>query len=525
MSEAESAESRSGAWARWGLLACLGLAAAAYRPLLWFQPERSLPEELEEWFFVPSDTIAPAVVLMSAWLLYRRWGLLRSLPDAPGAAWVGGLLLAGALAVHGWATYTGAGDLLVPSLMLTLLATAWLWKGRPAVRAVRLPVAFLIFAMPLPAPVLNEVVYQLQIGTTDLTGRLLYALGIPHFISGEQILRERNTFSVIEACSGLRSMETLTMVSILMMDLFRRRGLHAWLVVLAAAPVGFLLNSVRAVGLILNPHSRMAAVHNLQGVAILLSGLVILFLLDGLLEKLLPHEKEAPRPRGGEAGGLSGARVAALAACLGAAAAFLVWLPRWEAPPVPGLNASRQIAGGLGARLSGEIETDRLFLGSVGFREVFTRRFQGALEADPSVTLFLGVGRRAARGGSAVSPKTAIPGSGWIVEEEGWVVLEPDGRRVQTRVMRSGSDRQLVYHWLEGRGSLLEESLRSLLALDRSPWQRSEEVVVVRLAAPLEGAVERQKRRAEQVLVSFYRDLRPLLDVLEAEIMAGKRFS
>jgi exosortase len=510
---------------------CAALAVVAYRQLLWFQPGRSLPGDLEQWFFVPSQSIAPAVLVMSLWLLYRRRARLRSLPPARGSALMGAALLVAGTAAHLWATYTGASDLLVPSLMLNGLAAAWLWKGGAALRVVLLPVAFLVFAMPLPAPLLNELIFRLQIWTTELAGAFLYAFGIPHLVAGEQIQRTENAFSVIESCAGLRSMETLTIVAILMIDLFRRRGLYAWLVVLAAPPVAFLMNALRAVLLILNPHSQIAAIHNLQGVAILLSGLVILSLWDRGLE-WLPRLHEAAPPRSARAPGGGGERSErrrwpwAVAAALALAAGASFWLPRWETAPAPPPDAFRRIPGRLG--FSTELEIDRLFLGSAGFRESFARRF--AAGGEP-LMLFVGIGSRSDRQRSALSPKTGLPGSGWIVEHEGSAILDPDGREVRARLLRSGSRRYLVYHWYEGALGWPVEVLRSLLALDRSPWRRPQEIVAIQLAAPVLGPVPSGRLDAEKRLLSFYQQLRPLLDTRESALdepgseRAGKRFS
>jgi exosortase/archaeosortase family protein len=323
-------------------------------------------------------------------------------------------------------------------------------------------------------------------------------------------------------------METLTIVAILMIDLFRRRGLHAWLVVLAAPPVAFLMNALRAVLLILNPHSQIAAIHNLQGVAILLSGLVVLSLCDAGLERWPRlHGAVPPRPAPAPGGlGERGRWPRAIAAALALAAGASFWLPRWEAPPPPGrFDAYRQMSGRLG--LSTEIEIDLLFLGSAGFRESFARRF--AAGGDP-VTLFIGAGKRSDRHRSALSPKTGFPGSGWIVEQEGRTILEPDGREVRARLLRSGSRRHLVYQWYEGALGWPVEVLRSLLALDRSPWRRRQEIVAIQLGVPVLGPVPSGRPDAERRLLSFYQQLRPLLDRLESELgglaseAAGKSF-
>jgi exosortase len=483
----------------------------AYRALLWAEPAASLPAEIEEWFFLPSESTSPAVVAMSVWLLYRRRARLRGLAAAPGSPALGVGLLLAALGVYLWAIYVQAPDLQVPSLMLLSVAVAWLWGGAAAVRAVRLPVAVLLFAMPLPAPLFNELVFRLQMGTTALAGRVLYALGIPHFVAGEQIQRAEAVFSVIESCSGVRSMETLTLVSLLMADLFRRPPLHAWLLVLAAPPVGFLLNGLRAVLLILNPHSTVAEVHALQGIAILLGGLLLLFFWDGALAWLLRRAgrapTQAPEPAAPRA---PGARPAGLAAAtLLACAAASFWLPRWtdRDDPVSLGSVKPLLRAALGPYQ--ELEVDDVFLGSVRFRESVAASF-GA--PDGPVVLFLGVGNREQRAWSALSPKAGLPGTGWRVEREGWTRLAPDDRSVRQRLFRVESRTYLFLDWYEGRGNLPSEALRSLVAWDRSPWGRSGPILALRLGVPLRGPSSDDLEAAATTLREFYARLRPALD-------------
>jgi exosortase len=523
-------DARRGDWRRaaLGWAACGLLAALAYRDVLWAQPARALSGELEDWFFVPSSSFAPVVVSMSLWLLYRRLPRLGMLVRRPGARFPGALLLGAGVGVYLWAIYTGSSALLVPSLILNAFGAAWLWGGAEAVRSVRLPVLFLVFAMPLPGTLLNQVIFALQLGTTELAGAMLYALGVPHVVSGERILRPEHTFSVIEACSGLRSIEILTLVAILMTDLFRRTGLHAWLVVLAAAPVAFVMNGLRATLLILNPHSEIAAIHTLQGIAILVGGLVVLFLLDGFLGWLerrrgsgVPGSPARGRPRGEPDPGPPLTRgAAAVAGVLVACAAASLWGPRWEPPHQPYLSLDSRFKLEIGGVRTAELDTDRLFLGSATFREHFTLRYSS--QRGHEVVLFFGLGSPFQPGRSALSPKTALPGSGWIVEERSSVVLEPDGRVVEASVLRSGGSRVLSYHWTEGASAWPIEALREFLALDSSPFTNRQGVRVVRIGAALVGSAPHGKQQVEEKLVSFYHLLRPLLDELEKDLSDGR---
>ena len=67
-----------------------------------------------------------------------------------------------------------------------MFASYW---GLPGVRAVWLPIAFLLFAIPLPAPLLLAVIFKLQIWTAASSGWMLNMLGLPALVTGDQILR------------------------------------------------------------------------------------------------------------------------------------------------------------------------------------------------------------------------------------------------------------------------------------------------------------------------------------------------
>jgi EpsI family protein len=313
------------------------------------------------------------------------------------------------------------------------------------------------------------------------------------------------------------------MVAVLMADLFRRRGPHALALVAAAPPVALFLNGWRAVALILNPHSEVVAIHNLQGIAILLAGVVALFLLDGALTRVglnRPWRRSAPTGSPAPAAALVASGPGLAPVGLLAALALATWaLPRVEIAPPEALRLSEQLRTGIGDLFSRELEIDRTFLGSAGFRDSVVRRFTRDGHA---VDAFVGVGWRAGRARSPLSPKTAFPGSGWIIEQEGTRVLEPDGRRVRSILFRSATHWLLVYHWYEGAGGLAAEALRSLTAIDASPLRRSGEIVVVRLMTDVEPPTAAGMPAAEARLADFYTEIRGTLDRTHADLDGGR---
>jgi EpsI family protein len=499
------------------------LAAFAYRDLLLFEPTRAIPDPVERMLFEPADTTPALIVMLALWLLWRRRERWRGLPARGGPLALTLPLLAAGAGILVWARLTGAHDLLAVSLLAAGLGLASLWKGAAGVRLLLLPAGFLLFALPLPPAFSNAVIFRFQLWTAGLVGWLLYLFALPAHVVAESILRSDFTFSVVEGCSGLRSVVTLSMLSVLMVDLFRRRGLHAAILVLAAPLVAFGLNAVRAIALILNPHSTLAAVHIAQGVAILLCGLILLYALDGLLARFAVTVRAEPAPppalgfaslRASHAGerrrapAKLGATLLVLALFAGLSVAVPPWVSHEPVPLALPYRFDRQI----GEWTASPLETDRLFLGSVSFRESLSLRYQ---QDGETVDLFLGIGDRAQRFSSPLSPKTERPGSGWTVEERGRASLDGDGAGdVAALVERSATRQLLVYHWVDGSAHPSKEALRSLLALDATPWPQIRDPLVVRLSTEIGGPDAEGRRLAEARLQRFWASLRVDLEKL-----------
>jgi len=490
-------------WQRAPLVAGILLSAFAYRDLMVFEPRRAIPDPVERMLFEPADTTPSLIVALTLWLLYHRRDRWRSLPHRSGPLLLTLPLLAAGAAILVWAKLTGAHDLLALSLLALGLGLASLWKGVAGVRLMLLPAGFLLFALPLPPAFSNRLIFQFQLWTAEIAGWLLFAFGMPARVVGESILRSDFTFAVVEGCSGLRSVVTLSMLAVLMVDLFRRPRLHALVVVLAAPLVAFALNAVRAVALIVNPLSSVATVHVAQGVAILLCGLLALYALDSLLARLLPRAAgaAAPPPQAPARLGPAGATLVWLASLAGLSVAVVPWV---AIEPMP-LDLEHRFARGLEEWTASPLETDRLFLGSVSFRESLSVRYQQGAD---TVDLFLGIGARSQRFTSLLSPKTERPGSGWIIEERGRASLGPGDREVDALVERSTTRRLLVLHWVDGSADPLPEALRSLLALDLIPWRQIRDPLVVRLATEIGGPGPEERRQAEARLQRFWLSLR-----------------
>lgn len=511
---------RSSSW-RWLALDLL-LLALAYRGLVVVDPGGSLPAEFESWFFVPTRSSTPAVVslALAGWVLWRRRAELRELPASASLAarCAGAVASALSLGVAYWATATGAHDLLVVSLALQGAGCcAWLRGGR-GLRVCALPLALLLLALPMPAPLFNELAFSLQLATAQFSGWVLYAFGLPAVVSADQILRAEASFAVIETCSGLRSMETLLTLSLLMAELFQRRGLHTALLLLAAPGVGFLVNGVRVVTLILNPHSEVHSIHNAQGVAVLLAGVLAMYLADGLLERLLPvraARSADPRPPG-----RPGTRLLPTAVLAGTWAVTLA-VPAWR--PVERLTVGLEeiFPAAIDRWRSAELKFDEPYLGSLAFQRRMYRRYFSDSE---QVDVFAGLADHDRSRRGPFSSKLAVPGSGWVTEARYETSIGKRKTPVEARICRRRTDRRLVYYWFEGAEGPGSEIWRSALALDQSRWRRRRDALVLRISTPLAGTGSEARHSSEQRLEEFHALLESNLERLDRRY-PRKRFS
>lgn len=487
----------------WACALALGLGLRAFYPVLASDRARSLSVESEEFFFQPNEAAGLPVLVLSIWLFYRR-SHYRDLLGGGGATLRAIAVFAVSAAIFGWGAHTGADDLQILSLIGVLAATVSLLGGMPGLRAYWLPILFVGFALPISPVLIGATMFPIQLVTAQISGAILNGIGFEAVVQGDQILRPANTFVVIETCSGMRTMVTLSMLTVLLIDLFERRGWHAAILFALAPIVGFGVNALRVVTLVLNPHSSIHSVHNLQGIVMLLVGLIALYLIDGRLERIL--DSRDPNLDPGDYGEAAGARaserrrtieVLGVVGVLTAMLTIGASVPKWN-----GAHGLAEKPGALLERVFGEdplppLQVDYNFRGSVAYLASARHR---VLVDGELVEIFLGVANEQRRDLSVLTRRLAWPASGFAPVDESFVAFGPDRSRgsvgpddvgrmgrppVRRMVLRRGRESVLSYSWIERRRSLPEEWFRQSTALDRSSAMRPYRMLAIRLVTGL----------------------------------------
>jgi len=121
--------------------------------------------------------------------------------------------------------------------------------GKEALRKAYFPVAFLIFAVPIPSILMEKIISVLVSASTSITNLLFKAIGVPFTREGSIFYLPGFSIEVAKECSGIRSSLALFITGILAGHLFLKKFWKKGVLALAVFPVAVFKNGLRIVGL------------------------------------------------------------------------------------------------------------------------------------------------------------------------------------------------------------------------------------------------------------------------------------
>jgi exosortase A len=189
--------------------------------------------------------VVPPIVL---WLIWRQREALAVQVPRP-TAWA-------LLPIAGAALLWLLGDMVainaVTQLAFTalLVLTVFALLGWQATRVIVFPLAFLFFAVPVG----EFLMPQLMLWTADFTVAALRLSGIPVYREGQQFIIPTGSWSVVEACSGIRYLIASVMVGVLFAYLNYRTLRRRLMFIGVAIVVPLVANWVRAYLIVLIGH-------------------------------------------------------------------------------------------------------------------------------------------------------------------------------------------------------------------------------------------------------------------------------
>lgn len=283
--QARQASWKSRNWVVWStvLLSLVVLLYASVLRLLIFQ-----------WWTDPNYGHGFFVPLFSGYILWQqreRWIKSEIKPSNFGfLVMLGavGLLFIGSLGAE---LFTSRFSLLVLIAGIILFLAGW-----NMLRAVAFPLAFLVFMIPIPVIIYNQITFPLQLIASRLATFWLEVVQVPVLRDGNVLVLSNLSLEVAEACSGIRSLMSLIALAVAYGHFAEPRRWVRYALVLLMVPSAIVTNAMRIVGAGVlahrfGPQAAEGFLHQFSGWMVFLGTLVLIFVCHWILRQVAKGTK------------------------------------------------------------------------------------------------------------------------------------------------------------------------------------------------------------------------------------------
>lgn len=237
-------------------------------------------------FFVP---------LVAGFIVWQRRERLAALTFKP--AWWGLGVMAWGIA-QGYLGTVGA-DLFLQrtSILITLVGLLLLTGGTELIRELAFPLLLLPFMIPFPGVVYNQITFPLQLFASQVAEGALALVGIPVLRNGNLLELPSQSLDVAEACSGIRSLLSLSFLSLVYAYFLDQRVWMRWVLLICTVPIAIIANAGRVTltGVLseINVDLAKGVFHEMEGWVIFLIALAMLAALHFTLKKFFRRSEPA----------------------------------------------------------------------------------------------------------------------------------------------------------------------------------------------------------------------------------------
>src|SRR5262245_10841688 len=175
------------------------------------------------------------------------------------------------------------------AFLMTLIGVIWTLCGIPMLKKLTFPLLLLFFMIPIPAVIYNTITFKLQLLASHLAEDALTLLNVPVAREGNVLELPNQKLQVVEACSGIRSLLSLTFLSLVYGYFFERRTWVRVVLFFSTIPIAIVANGSRvtatAVVTLIKAELAEGFFHEAQGWVIFMVALVFLIVWHQFLNR------------------------------------------------------------------------------------------------------------------------------------------------------------------------------------------------------------------------------------------------
>ena len=413
------------------------------------------------------------------------------------------------------------------------------WKG---LKLLWFPLAYLIFMIPLPNFLYNNLSSYLQLISSSLGVAVIRLFDISVYLEGNVIDLGNYQLQVVEACSGLRYLFPLSSFGFLCAYFFQGKFWMRMVVFLSTLPITVLMNSFRigVIGVLVDNWGIEQAegfLHDFEGWVIFIGCLTVLFVEMWLMVKCFmqgkafsdvfvvgvgvqnvnfdySHSNASQKSSELQIFGLPKAYAVSLLLLILVSPLSLIIDEREELVPdrIRFSHFPLQFDDWRGV----EVSMGQDYIDALKFDDYIIGNYSRLGDAFP-VNFYVAYYASQRKGASVHSPKSCIPGDGWRIgdfqqrEITGIKTIAGQPFSVNRAIISKGEQKQLVYYWFQQRGRVMtnEYLVKWYLFWDALTRHRTDGALV-RLVIPVKG--ENNITETEQQLDAFLLGVLPKLN-------------
>ncbi len=162
--------------------------------------------------------------------------------------------------------------------------------GLSIFKDLTIPLLLMILIIPIPLQLLVVITGKLQLLVSDVSADIIHLLSIPLYQEGNVLQLANKSFQVVDACSGIRSLISMTTLSLIIsyFNLIRKRSMV--LLFIFSIPVALIVNLARVVSMVAVFHYFKIDLvqgnpHTIAGLLLFCLGFILLLAFQRILER------------------------------------------------------------------------------------------------------------------------------------------------------------------------------------------------------------------------------------------------
>jgi exosortase len=176
------------------------------------------------------------------------------------------------------------------AILISLVGLLLVFGGTKLIRELAFPLMLLLFMVPLPQVIFNQITFPLQLFASRVAEVVLGLIGIPVLRDGNVLELASQKLSVAEACSGIRSLLSMSFLALVYAYFFDKKVWMRWALLIGTLPLVILANAGRVTitGILseFNPELAGGFFHSLEGFVIFAIDFVMLIALHATINRI-----------------------------------------------------------------------------------------------------------------------------------------------------------------------------------------------------------------------------------------------